>query len=143
VWHGTIASSPLALESFTEARTGVNAVELVHVGVCEPEADGAGILGDALTMRRFRQHHKVVLEPPADQDLRRRLPDPLRECPNSGVGQMSAGSQRAVGLGHQTTPPVLLDQFLSIAEGVELDLVGDRSSSGAGEDLLELGDAEV
>jgi hypothetical protein len=94
-------------------------------------------------MHRLRKHHKVVLKAPADQDLGRRPPGSGGDRLNSGVREMTAGSQRTVGLGHEIAAAILLDQLPSIAEWVQIDLIDDGRRGCDSQDPLELRDAEV
>ena len=52
----------------------VELVELFHLGIRERKPQGADVFGDALTMGGLWQHDEVMLEAPADQDLRRDRP---------------------------------------------------------------------
>ena len=124
------------------ARTRIEAIELIHLLIRECECQSADVLGDPFTMRRLGQHDEVVLETPANQDLRgasrlaRRLP---------GLwGWTDVGRSRT---DCRPRSPACGDDFRrpgpSVTEGVEVDLVGDGRGCGNREDLPQFGDVEV
>ena len=51
----------------------IEAIERPHVVRADGEVEDIGIFNDPLTVRRFRNHHHVMLQGPADQNLRRRF----------------------------------------------------------------------
>src|SRR4051794_6242278 len=65
-------SPPLALERAVGPTGLVERVELCHVVVGEAEVEDLRVLLDPLAVRRLRDDRDVVLDGPAQEDLRRR-----------------------------------------------------------------------
>ena len=59
-------------------------VEELDLGRCQLEVEDRGVLGDALGVRRLRDRDDLVLDVPAEHDLRRSDAVLLRDCTSRG-----------------------------------------------------------
>jgi len=81
------------------------------------------ILADSLSVGRLGDDRKIVLKAPAQQHLRGRPRRALRDPIHCLVGEVLAGTQRAVGLQSYVAPPASLEQRAPVLQRTELRLV--------------------
>ena len=103
-------------------------VELIHCGGVEREVEQSGVLGDALLVRGLRQHHEAVLGRPAEEHLRGRSLDPLRDVYDDGVVEPLAAREGTVGLYDDVVLLAECTRLAVLQEGVDFDLI-DRGGS--------------
>src|SRR3954465_1605851 len=116
-------SPPLALARLVGAAGRVQRVELRPVAVRQREVEDAGVLLDALAVRRLREDDEVALQAPAHEDLRRRAPDAIGDPLHAVVAEMAAGAERAVGLEQDAALLTSLQERAPVLERAELHLV--------------------
>src|SRR4051794_10049383 len=104
----------------------VEAVERRHLRRVEREVENRGIFDDSLAPRRFRDGDEILLERPAEEDLRGGAAGRARHRPESRVLEHDALGERAVGDDDDPVRLAELDDLALLAPGMKLDLVDRR-----------------
>src|ERR1019366_809712 len=136
-------SPPLALARLLGSVGPIESVEHLEILVGEREVEHLAVLLDPLAVGGLGDHHRFALQGPADQDLRRRALEPLRDLGNGRVVQMAASPQGAVGLERDIALPAGRQQTPAVFERAELHLVDHGRRMGRRDHLIELRHAEV
>lgn len=138
------------LHSVLGAVQGAGDVVLVAEGVQlgevlgrQGEAEGLHVGLDAVGRQRLGQDDVAARGAPVEQDLGRRLAVLLGDLDDARVLQLVAARQRRVRLNGDAVLAAHLDEVLTLAERVHLDLVDGRHNLGLGQQLVQVRGAEV
>src|SRR5690606_10026183 len=91
----------------------VQRLEPLHVRRRKREVEHVRVLPDPLPVDGFRDHDQILLQRPADQHLRRRAADALRDRAQRRVAQLPPLGERAVRLERNAVGPAQLHHVLT------------------------------
>ena len=106
------------------------------------EVEDLGVLGDALPMRRLRDDRDAPLDAPAQQHLAD-APVATRDPRDGVAGEVTAGSEWAVGLQRDLVFAARLEESLAVLVRTELHLIHDGRDRRSRQQLPQVVDAEV
>src|SRR5690348_16643445 len=109
-----LAAPPFAFQRPVGAASAVEGVELSDVLLRQPEVEELGVLGDALAVGRLWNDRDAPLDAPAQQHLGGSAPVASRDPRDRVAGEVTPGSQRAVGLQRDPVLAARLEQSLAV-----------------------------
>ena len=116
---------------------------LLHLVVVEREIEDVEIVGDALRLRRKRNGGDVLLQQPAQRDLRDAAAALFGDVVQQRIAEQAAARQRTIGDEDEPVPAHRGEELRLVEIGMILRLQGDQRFGTERDRLVEQRDVEI
>ena len=138
-----IRSPPFPLLCLVRTPGTVKIGEFLVIQIGQREVEDLRVRGDVIAIAGRGEQRDLLLNAPAQQDLRGGASVSLGDGGNELAGKVAPVSEWAIGLEHDIHLAACVEEAGTVLVGAELDLVDRRSGLGGPEERRQLCDGEV